>query len=53
MSGSYEIGLCDICREIKPLQRTYFHYNIKCECHYPNHVEVVYHCSDCIAVEPK
>ena len=53
MSGSCEFGICDICKKETYLQRTYFRYNIKCECHYPYHVEVVYHCMNCIAIEPK
>jgi len=53
MSGSYEFGLCQYCKKEKPLQRTYFEYAIKCECHSPNHFELVYHCSDCIPIEPK
>ena len=53
MSGCSEFGICDICKETKPLQRTYFKYNIKCECHSPYHFELVYHCSDCQPIEPK
>ena len=53
MSGSIEFGICDICKKEKPLQRTIFRYNIKCECHSPYHFELVRHCSDCVAVEPK
>ena len=53
MSGDREIGMCDICREIKPLQRAYFEYKIKCECHSPYHFEIVYHCSNCQPIEPK
>ena len=53
MSGASEFGKCDICGELKNLQRTYFEYNIKCECHSPNHFEVVHHCYNCIPIEPK
>lgn len=53
MSGSCEFGKCDICKKEAYLQRTYFKYNIKCECHFPYHFELVCHCSDCVAVEPK
>jgi len=53
MSGSSEFGKCDICKKEKPLQRTYFKYSIKCECHFPEHFEIVSHCFDCVAIEPK
>lgn len=53
MSGTCEFGKCDICKEEKPLQRTYFYYNIKCECHSPYHFVIVHHCFDCVAIEPK
>lgn len=54
MSGSVEVGRCDICKkENVPLGRTYFRYNIKCECHSPYHFELVCHCSDCQPIEPK
>ena len=48
-----EFGVCDICKKEKILQRAYYRYNIKCECHSPKHVEIVYHCIDCVPVEPK
>lgn len=53
MSGSSEFGKCDICKQEKPLQRTYFHYDIKCECCSTKHFEMVHHCFDCVAIEPK
>lgn len=28
-------------------------YNIKCECHSPNHFEIITHCNACIPLEPK
>ncbi len=40
MSGCVEIGICDICKKEAHLQRTYFRYNIKCECHSPYHFEL-------------
>jgi hypothetical protein len=52
MSGNIEFGKCEICGKMKVLQRTYFNYNIKCECHSPNHFELVIHCADCIPTEP-
>ncbi len=48
-----EYGKCDICKKVTNLQRTYFRYDIKCECHSPSHFEIVYHCKDCIPQEPK
>lgn len=53
MSGICEYGICPYCKEKKPLNRTYFRYNIKCECHSPYHFEIVCHCSTCIPIEPK
>lgn len=48
-----EMGTCGVCRkENAILQRTYFHYDIKCECHSPNHFELIRHCNDCTPVEP-
>lgn len=47
-----EIGTCDICKLEKPINRHYYHYDIKCDCHSPNHFEIVRYCSDCKPVEP-
>ena len=47
-----EFGICGICNKIKGLQRTYYHYNIKCECHSPNHFVRISHCKDCVPKEP-
>ena len=51
--GEMEFGKCQICGEDKPLTRTYYHYDIKCECHSPNHFEFVIHCKDCVPKEPR
>jgi len=51
--SDYELGICDICNQLTHLQRTYFRYDIKCECHSPYHFEVVHHCSSCQPLEPK
>jgi len=51
--GESMFGKCMICGEKKPLQRQYYHYDIKCECHSPNHFEIVDHCKDCTAKEPR
>ena len=53
MSGDIEYGMCEVCKENANLQRTYFRYDIKCECHSPNHFEMVRHCANCVAIEPK
>ena len=50
--GDQEFGKCDICGEDKILQREYYRYDIKCECHSPQHSEYVSHCDDCTPVEP-
>ena len=52
MCGETEFGKCDICKEDKPLERTYYRYDIKCECHSPYHFELVIHCKDCVPEEP-
>jgi len=48
-----EFGTCEICKKETYLQRTYFRYDIKCECHSPKHFEIVFHCKDCTPIEPK
>lgn len=53
MSGCGEFGRCDICGEDKLINRQYYYYDIKCECHSPNHAEIVYYCNNCKPVEPK
>jgi hypothetical protein len=52
MSGSSEFGRCEICKKQTYLERTYFRYNIKCECHSPYHFELIIHCKDCVPIEP-
>lgn len=48
---SQEIGTCEVCgRENVQLARKYYHYDIKCACHSPNHFEIVFYCKNC---EPK
>jgi hypothetical protein len=48
------MGKCDICKsENVVIQREYYHYDIKCECHSPKHFEIVFYCSNCKPVEPK
>lgn len=47
-----EYGICDICGREANLQRKYYHFNIKCECHLPTHSEMVKYCSDCVPLRP-
>lgn len=53
MSSEFEYGKCEVCGEEGVLERTYFEYPIKCECHSPNHFEIVRHHKDCIPKEPE
>ena len=53
MSGEVEFGKCDYCGKEGPMNRKYFHYPIKCECHSPQHFEIKWHCNDCFPVEPE
>lgn len=54
MSGEIESGTCDICgTDNVPLNRKYYHYDIKCECHSPSHFEMVRHCKYCVPEEPR
>ncbi len=48
-----EWGKCQYCDQEGPINRTYFRYDIKCECHSPQHFEIVWHCNDCEPKEPK
>ena len=52
MSGDIECGVCDICKNKRDLKRTYYRYDIKCECHSPQHFELVCHCKNCTPIEP-
>ena len=53
MSGSIEFGKCEVCGKESSLQRIYFNYDIKCECHSPNHFELVCYCNKCVPLEPE
>lgn len=54
-----EYGICECCYKEAPLTRTYFYYNLPCECcgctidgkHY--HSEMVSHCKDCVPDIPE
>lgn len=52
MSGSIEIAKCGTCKQIKPVTRKYYHYDINCDCCNTKHFEIAYHCSDCEPIEP-
>jgi hypothetical protein len=51
--GDVEYGNCEICHTQTYLQRTYFHYDIKCECHSPDHFDMVRHCKNCTPTKPE
>ena len=51
--GEGEYGKCEVCAKEATLERKYFHYDIKCDCHSPNHFEMVRHCSDCTPKPPE
>lgn len=53
MSGEVEFSKCDYCGNEDYVNRKYFHYNIKCECHSPKHFEMRRYCKNCFPVEPK
>ncbi|WCS68602.1 hypothetical protein Goe16_01880 [Bacillus phage vB_BsuM-Goe16] len=52
-AGDVNIGKCDVCGVTAPLTRKCYHYDVKCECHSPNHFEVVEHCGDCTPRPPE
>lgn len=52
MSGCSEFGKCECCGNEDFLQRTYFRYPIKCECHSPYHFELVRHYKNYTPTEP-
>lgn len=52
MSGDIEVNVCSTCKKTKPVSRKYYHYDIKCECHSPDHFEIVWYCEDCQPKEP-
>lgn len=53
MSGCMMYGKCDVCGKESNLNRKYFYYGIQCECHSPEHFEIVEHCDDCVPVAPE
>ena len=50
--ASQEYGKCDMCGEEGVLQRAYYHYDVKCDCHSPTHFELIKYCKDCVPSEP-
>jgi hypothetical protein len=58
MNLSVEISKCDICGEVRPVNREYYYYDIACECcHASNegknvHFEIVRYCNKCIPKPP-
>ena len=52
MSGEQECENCELCGKWKPIKRKYYHYDVDCYCHTPNHFEIVKHCKDCVPKEP-
>lgn len=51
--GDVEIGVCNSCGAKGAIKRKYYHYGILCDCHGPEHFEIVFHCKNCIPAEPK
>jgi hypothetical protein len=46
----FELGVCDICKTEANVSRTYYYYDIKCDCCNTKddpHFEVVRTCIDC------
>jgi hypothetical protein len=48
-----EYGRCRICGKEGNLTRTYYYYGIQCECHSPQHFEIVRHCLTCKPKAPE
>ena len=52
MGGDKELGYCEYCGELTKINRKYYKYGVKCECHSNEHFELVYHCNYCEPVDP-
>ena len=53
MEETKQRGMCDICKENKATEQVVFEYpHIKCACHNPHHIDLIFHCSECVPVEP-
>lgn len=51
--GEIEYGVCDVCGCQDQLERTYYYYGIKCDCHSPEHFEIMRTCPRCEPKPPK
>lgn len=45
-------GKCSICGKVGLVERKYYYYDIKCDCHSPKHFEIVEHCKECVPKPP-
>lgn len=52
--GEILTGTCEICgaENVSLIRRT-FYYDCQCECHSPCHFDIVKHCVNCKASQPK
>lgn len=53
--GDQEFGKCPKCGRNAPLNRTYYYYDIPCECcqcSEHKHFEIVWHCDECSPIAP-
>ena len=50
--GDVEYGKCEYCGTEAPLSRKYYYYPIRCDCHSPQHFELVRYCKSCEPKEP-
>lgn len=48
-----EFERCAVCGKTGILKRKYYKYNIKCDCHSPEHFELVLHCPSCVPKPPE
>lgn len=54
MSGACEQGICTICGNTAIVDRTYYYYNVRCDCCVGNqHFEIVYTCNQCKPEKPR
>ena len=52
MHGEIDMDFCEFCGNYSQVERTYFHYPIKCECHNNGHFVLIRHCKDCVPSLP-
>lgn len=55
MMADVELANCDMCHVLKPVQRKYYTYDIKCDCcnnKEDDHFEIVRHCVTCAPKPP-